>query len=92
MRTWRADEWPSVRARGKAHFLLRHGFLGRGLPLGVAVAVIIEAALGSPFPEVLRSPIFLVRLAALVALFTATGCLRANVTWKAYEKRFGDRA
>ena len=61
-----------------------HGFLGRGLPLGVLVAVVIELALGHAFPEALRAPVFWVRLAALVALFTATGCLRAQVTWNAY--------
>jgi hypothetical protein len=88
MRVWRAEEWPSVRARGKTNFLIRYGFLGRGLPLGVLVAVAIEAALGSPWPDALTSPQFLVRLVALVAVFTASGCVRANYQWNHYEKRF----
>ena len=32
---------------------------------------------------------FLVRLVALIALFTLSGCMRAHVTWNAHEKRFG---
>lgn len=78
-----------MRARGKTQFLIRHGFFGRGLPLGVLVALVIELALGHALAEALRAPVFWARLVALVALFTATGVLRAQVTWNAYEKRFG---
>ena len=92
MRKWQADEWAGVRARGKTNFLVRYGFLQRGLPFGVLIAVVIELALGSPFPEALRSPVFVFRLVALVALFSLSGCMRANVTWNAYERRFGQRA
>ena len=92
MPTWQANEWASVRARGKTNFLVRYGFLQRGLPFGVLVAVVIEMALGSPFPEALRNPMFVVRLVALVALFTLSGCMRASVTWNAYERRFGQGA
>jgi hypothetical protein len=92
MRNWQAGEWASVRARGKTNFLVRYGFLQRGLPFGVLIAVVIELALGSAFPEALRSPVFLFRLVALVALFSLSGCMRASVTWNAYEKRFGQRA
>jgi hypothetical protein len=91
MRAWRPEEWPSVRARGKTNFLLRYGFLGRGLPLGVLVAIAIEAALGSPWPDALTSAPFVTRLLALVAVFTASGCMRANFQWNLYEKRYAGR-
>jgi hypothetical protein len=91
MRVWRADEWPSVRARGKTNFLIRHGFLGRGLPLGALVAVALEAALGSPWPDALWSGPFLGRFVALVAVFTASGCMRANFQWNLYERRYAGR-
>lgn len=81
-----------MRARGKAAFLIRYGILQRGLPFGVLLGVLIEAALGSPFPDALRTPLFWLRLVALVALFSLTGCMRANVTWKAYERRYGSGA
>jgi hypothetical protein len=90
MRTWRADEWQNVRARGKTNFLIRYGFLGRGLPLGALVAVAIEAALGSPWPDALWGAPFLTRLVALVAVFSASGCVRANFQWNLYEKRYAD--
>jgi hypothetical protein len=92
MRNWQAGEWASVRARGKTNFLVRYGVLQRGLPFGVLIAVVIELALGNPFPEALRAPLFLVRLVALVGLFSLSGCMRANVTWNAYERRFGQGA
>jgi hypothetical protein len=87
MRAFRADEWPSVRARGKRAFLLRYGLLGRGLPLGALVALVIEAGLGGAFPAALWSPSFLGRLLLCVAVFSVTGCVNANVTWNAHEKR-----
>ena len=92
MRAFRPEEWPSVRERGKTAFLLRHGVIGRGLPLGALVAVAIEAALASPFPEALWSPPFLTRLVLCVAVFSLSGCIRASFTWNLYEKRFGSGA
>jgi hypothetical protein len=89
MRTWRADEWRSARERGKAAFLLRYGVLGRGLPFGALVALAIEAALGTALPEALTSPPFLTRLVACIAVFSLSGCMRANFTWRLCEKRFG---
>jgi hypothetical protein len=92
MRTWRADEWPSVRARGKNDFLLRYGFLRRGLPLGGLAAVAIEGALGSTFPDALWSAPFLGRLVFSVAVLTLSGCIGANFNWNLHEKRFARRA
>ena len=91
MRAWRPDEWPSVRARGKRAFLLRYGFLGRGLPLGLLVALVIEAGFGNTFPAALWSPPFLGRLLLCVAVFSVTGCVNANVNWNAHERRAARR-
>ena len=87
MKVFRADEWPAVRARGKQAFLLRYGFLGRGLPLGILVALVIEAGFGGTFPATLSSPSFLWRLLLCVTGFSVTGCINANVSWNAHEKR-----
>lgn len=87
VRVWRADQWPEVRAKGKGSFLFRHGFLGRGLPLGTVAAVAIEAALGSPLPEALSSGSFLVRLAFCIAVMTVSGCVAASFNWNLHEKR-----
>ena len=92
MKTFQADEWASVRARGRRAFLLRYGVLGRGLPLGLLVALAIEAGLGSAFPAALWSPPFLERLLLCVAVFSATGCFNANVSWNAHERRAAGRA
>jgi hypothetical protein len=87
VRVWRADEWQKVRAKGKGSFLLRYGFLGRGLPLGVVAALAIEGALGSPFPDALGSGPFLARLAFCIGVMTASGCVAANFNWNLHEKR-----
>ena len=87
MKVFRPEEWPSVRARGRGAFLFRYGFLGRGLPLGVLVALVIEGSLGGTFPAALTSPAFLGRLLLCVGVFSVTGCINANLSWNAYEKR-----
>jgi hypothetical protein len=92
MRSWSADEWPAVRARGKNDFLLRYGFLRRGLPLGVVVALAIEGGLGSEFPDALSSTRFLLRLVLSVAVLTLSGCISASFTWNVQERRFAGRA
>ena len=92
VRVWRADQWPEVRAKGKGSFLFRHGFLGRGLPLGTVAALAIEAALGSPFPDVLTSGPFLLRLAFCIGVMTVSGCVAATFNWNLHEKRYARRA
>ena len=89
MRVYREEEWRSIRQQGKRVFLVRHGFLGRGLPLGVITALVIELSLGGAFPDALREPAFLGRLAFAVSVFTLTGCLAANANWGLHERRFG---
>ncbi len=91
MRSYREDEWRTVRSRGEPAFLFRHGFLGRGLPLGVLTAVAIEAYLGGSFPDTLREPAFLGRLLLAVAVFTVSGSLAAHANWSLHERRFGQR-
>ena len=76
-----------MRAKGKANFLFRYGFLGRGLPLGAVAALAIEAALGSPFPDALTSGPFLARLAFCVAVMTLSGCVAATFNWNLHERR-----
>lgn len=89
MRAYREDEWKRVREQGKTAFLLRHGLLGRGIPLGVIVALAIELMLGGSFPEAFREPAFWARLLFAVAIFTASGALSAHVNWRLHERRFG---
>ena len=92
MRSWTAAEWPAVRARGKNDFLLRYGFLRRGLPLGVVVALAIEGGLGGQFPDALWNASFLLKLVFSVAVLTLTGCISASLTWNLQERRFAGRA
>jgi hypothetical protein len=83
------EEWAPLAARGKPWFLLRYGVLGRGLPLALICAVAIELSLGGRFPEALRDASFLGRFALAFAVFSASGCLTAHVTWNLYARRFG---
>ena len=87
MRSWSAAEWPAVRARGKNDFLLRYGFLLRGLPLGVIAGVVIESLFGGQLPASLGSGMFWVRLVGCVAVFTLSGCMTASVNWNLHERR-----
>ncbi|MDX1648677.1 MAG: hypothetical protein R3263_02375 [Myxococcota bacterium] len=92
MRAYREDEWKRIRERGEAAFLLRHGLLGRGLPLGVIVAVAVELSLGGTFPEALREPGFWGRLLFAVAVFTVSGSVASHYNWKVHERRYGEGA
>jgi hypothetical protein len=86
------EEWSAIRAQGKRWFLIRHGVIGRGLPLALLCAVAIEVSIGGSFPELLRSQGFLGRFALALAVFSASGCLTANATWNLYERRLGPGA
>lgn len=92
MRTWTAEEWTHVRTRGKTDFMVRYGVLLRGLPLGALVAVAVEAALGTTFPDAFTSPPFLLRVVLFSAVFSVSGCIRASYTWTLHEKRFSGGA
>jgi hypothetical protein len=88
MRSYTEPEWKRVREAGMIPFLIRHGFLGRGLPLGIVTAVVIEVYLGGTFPDALSDPSFLGRLAFAVAVFTLSGSLAARANWALHERRF----
>jgi hypothetical protein len=88
MRSYTETEWKRVREGGKLPFLVRHGLLGRGLPLGIVTAVVIEVYLGGTFPEALSEPSFLGRLAFAVGVFTLSGSLAARANWALHERRF----
>lgn len=86
MRSFASDEWAEVRSRGKNAFLLRYGFLGRGLPLGLVIAVAVESLRGGSLPDSLTGAPFLSLLAFCIAVMTATGCLNANFNWNRHER------
>ena len=86
------DEWEQALARGRRKFLIQNGVLQRGLPLGIALAVVLELYLGGTFPDFLRSPPFWGRVALCVAIFSTSGVLRALAVWNAYRRRYEERA
>ncbi len=94
MRSFDAAEWERVREAGRFRFLLRYGFLGRGLPLGVltALAVSLYNADESSLVLLLQGPSFYLMLLFCVAVFTASGALAANANWTLHERRYGAQA
>ena len=84
-----AEEWQAVRDKGLSNFVLRTGVLGRGLPLGVVVAVCIEVVIGHPIPEALATWGFVGRLLMAVGVFSISGSISARAYWRSYERRFG---
>jgi hypothetical protein len=89
MKVFSQSEWEAARKKGKPAFLLRYGFLERGIPLGLAVALLIEfGAYDATFPGFLSSPGFWGRLAFAIGVFTATGVMNATLNWNLHEKRF----
>ena len=89
MRNYSAEQWKEVRERGKPVFLFRTGFLGRGLPFGVLVAIVVELMRGGVFPDALQDTGFLLRSVLAVAVFTLSGSLGAQANWSVHERRHG---
>jgi hypothetical protein len=87
MRIDRVEDWHRVRAAGKTRFVLLSG-LARGIPMGLAVMILIELFAGGPFPESLATWRFAWRALLAVAIFTASGCVSAMVNWGVFERRF----
>lgn len=89
MRAYREEEWKKIREGGKLAFVLRHGFLGRGLPLGVVTALVVELARGGELPDALATASFAGLLLLAVGVFTLTGSIAARANWGLHERRFG---
>lgn len=92
MRIHGSEEWARVRAEGKRRYLLRYGVIRRGLPMGIAVALLIEVLSPSgEMPGALREPTFLGRLLLAVAVFSVSGCISALANWRVHERRFDEK-
>ncbi len=89
MRVHGSEEWAKIRSEGRAQYLLRYGVLRRGIPMGIAVALLIELLDPSGgMPDALLAPRFLWRLSLALAVFAASGCLSALGSWRLHERRF----
>jgi len=89
LRIDRIEDWYRVRAAGKARFVLLSG-LARGIPMGLAVMILIELFAGGAFPESLATGRFAWRALLAVAIFTASGCVSAVFNWGVFERRFAE--
>jgi hypothetical protein len=89
MRIHGSEEWAEVYAQGQRRYLLRHGVIGRGIPMGCVVALLIEAVLGHPLPDALLEPPFLRNLLLAVGVFSVSGSLSALANWRVHQRRFG---
>ena len=83
------QEWEPVRTAGKPWFLIRYGVLGRGLPLVLLCAVVDPVRARHAARGVAEVAGLLIRLGLFVVLFSFTGVMTANATWKLNERRFG---
>ena len=89
MRLHSKEDWAKIQTLGRGRYLLRYGVVGRGIPMGIVVALLIE--LWDPsgaMPDALLEPRFLGRLLLAVAVFTASGCISAWANWRVHERRF----
>jgi hypothetical protein len=92
MRIHGEEEWAKLEAEGKGRYLLRYGVIGRGVPMGIVVALLIE--LWDPsgeMPGALLEPRFLARLLLAVTVFAASGCLSSLANWRVHARRFGGK-
>jgi len=88
MRIHSREEWAKVRTLGRGRYLFRYGVIGRGIPMGVVVALLIE--LWDPsgvMPDALLETRFLGRLLLAVTVFSASGALSAVANWRVHERR-----
>ena len=89
MRNYDERKWKELRRQGRTKFVLKHGFFGRGLPMGALTAVVVEAARGGQLPEALGEPRFFGLLLFAVAVFTLSGSFAARANWAIHERRHG---
>jgi membrane protein implicated in regulation of membrane protease activity len=88
----RRTEWERIRAGGLGRFLLVRGLVLRGLPMALAVVLLLRLFEAAPEGEAWRDPAFLVRFGVAVLLFSIGGVLSAYARWRALERRFERRA
>jgi hypothetical protein len=89
----RRREWERMRSRGLARHLVLRGVLLRGIPMALAV-VLLLALLGEGdrgLADELRDPGFWARFVVATALFSLGGIVSSYARWRALERRFGDR-
>ena len=92
MRLHSKDDWAKIRALGRGRYLFRYGVVGRGIPMGILVALLIELLDPSgPMPDALLETRFLGRLLLAVAVFAASGCISALANWRVHERRFEEK-
>lgn len=92
MRIHSREEWAKLRTQGRGRYLFRYGVVGRGIPMGIVVALLIE--LWDPsgaMPDALLETHFLGRLLLAVAVFSASGCISALANWRVHERRFEEK-
>ncbi len=92
MRLHSREDWEKIRALGRGRYLFRYGVVGRGIPMGIAVSLLIE--LWDPsgaMPDVLLETRFLGRLLLAVGVFAASGCVSALANWRVHERRFQEK-
>ena len=92
MRVHSSEDWAKIRTAGRGQYLFRYGVLGRGLPMGILVALLIEVfSPSAPMPDALLEPRFLGRLLLAIAVFSASGCISALANWRIHERRFEEK-
>jgi hypothetical protein len=92
MRLHGREDWARIRTAGRGQYLFRYGVLGRGVPMGILVALLIELLDPSgAMPDALLEPRFLWRLLLAIAVFAASGCLSALANWRMHERRFEEK-
>ena len=88
----RRREWDRIRVGGLARFLVVRGLLLRGLPMALAVALLLDLLNVATPGGGWREPGFLARLGVAALLFSMGGMLSAYARWRALDARFGEAA
>jgi NhaP-type Na+/H+ or K+/H+ antiporter len=93
MARWREGsraEWEGIRRRGLARYLLARALL-RGIPMAIALMLLLEVLQGRPIDrELLLDRAFEARLWIAAALFAAGGALSGYARWRSLDAIFGD--
>jgi alkylation response protein AidB-like acyl-CoA dehydrogenase len=89
VRSYDEAQWKRMRESGRGAFMLKQGFFGRGLPMGMLTSVVVEIARGGVLPDALFTMHFFGLLVLAVAVFTLSGSLAARANWAIHERRHG---